>query len=763
MALAACLLLGPWVWPGIFLGAFLTNVTTAGSVFTSLGIATGNTLEGLIGAYLVTRFANGCRAFERTQDVFKFVGLAGLASTAVSASVGVTSLAFGGYADWDEFGIVWLTWWLGDVGGSLVVAPLLILWSQSPIVRWGREQALEAAAILVALVAVGLAVFGGWSGGSVSKDPLEFLSIPILVWVAFRFGQRETAAATVLLAGIAVWGTLQGVGPFTRPSVNESFLLLQAFLNVVAVTAMALAAGISERRLAEEGLRESRERLQLALAAGRMGIWDFDFASGEVLWPPGLEAIHGMEPGTFGGTFAAYEKDIHPEDHDRVLEAIARSIEHKQEYDVEYRITRPDGATLWVNGKGHVVCDRSGRPVRMTGVCMDVTSRRLAQEALRNAHDELEMRVTERTEELTEAIRALRSQINERDRAEQDLKASEERFRLLMEGVEDYAIFMLDPGGCVTTWNVGAERITGYRTDEVLGRHVACFYPPEGVAAGKPDLALKMAASRGRFEDEGWRVCKDGTQFWVQGVITALWDQSGELRGFVQITRDITERKRAEAVQRQLLEQVLSVREEERKRIARELHDGPGQTLTSLLVGLRAAEEMPTREAMRARVEDLRKVAALALTEIRRLAMGLRPSVLDDLGLDAALRRLAADFTQTHGLSVEVYADGLASRRLPSPVETALYRIAQEGLTNVAKHAAARTVSLLLRSSGSDVQMIIEDDGAGFQVEAALQSADGRRHLGLHGMRERTARLNGSLEIESRPGGGTSLYVKIPL
>jgi signal transduction histidine kinase len=166
---------------------------------------------------------------------------------------------------------------------------------------------------------------------------------------------------------------------------------------------------------------------------------------------------------------------------------------------------------------------------------------------------------------------------------------------------------------------------------------------------------------------------------------------------------------------------------------------------------------------MRARVEDLRKIAVLALTEIRRLAMGLRPSVLDDLGLDAALRRLAADFTQTHGLSVEVYADGLASRRLPSPVETALYRIAQEGLTNVAKHAAARTVSLLLRSSGSDVQMIIEDDGAGFQVEATLQSADGRRHLGLHGMRERTARLNGSLEIESRPGGGTSLYVKIPL
>src|SRR5207249_4219314 len=135
IALAALLVFGYRVWPGIFLGAFLVNITTAGSVATTIGIATGNTLEGLLGAYLINRFANGRRALERSQDVFKFATLAALLSTTVSATFGVTSLCLGGYARWTDYEPIWLTWWLGDVVGAFIVAPLLLLWSADPRVR----------------------------------------------------------------------------------------------------------------------------------------------------------------------------------------------------------------------------------------------------------------------------------------------------------------------------------------------------------------------------------------------------------------------------------------------------------------------------------------------------------------------------------------------------------------------------------------------------------------------------------------------------
>jgi integral membrane sensor domain MASE1 len=257
IALAAFLVFGYRVWPGIFVGAFLANVATEGTVATSLGIAAGNTLEGVIGAYLVNRFAGGTHAFDRPQDVFRFAFLAATLSTMVSATVGVTSLSLGGFANWADFGAIWLTWWLGDAVGALKVAPLFVLWLTNPRVRWQRGQVREAACLLLCLVVVGQAVFGGWMPLKAKNYPLDYLCIPILVWAAFRFGQRETATATVLLSGIAIWGTLRGFGPFVRNTQNESLLLLQAFIGVTALLAMAFAAVVSERNRIET----KRERL----------------------------------------------------------------------------------------------------------------------------------------------------------------------------------------------------------------------------------------------------------------------------------------------------------------------------------------------------------------------------------------------------------------------------------------------------------------------------------------------------------------------
>jgi len=267
IALAALLLLGSRMWPGIFIGAFVANVTTAGSVATSLGIATGNTLEALLGVYLVARFASRRHPFVNGQEVFKFLVLAAMVSTTVSATLGVGSLVLTGFAQWSDAGSIWLTWWLGDAAGDVLVAPFLILWAVEPWPRWSSFKLLEAAALLVSLEVIGQLVFGPVLLQGAPGYPIDFLAVPPLVWAAFRFGQRETATASLVLGAMALWGTLHGHGPFARANLNESLLLLQAFMGITAGFALAFAAVVTERRRANE------ERLALlpeAQAARRL-------------------------------------------------------------------------------------------------------------------------------------------------------------------------------------------------------------------------------------------------------------------------------------------------------------------------------------------------------------------------------------------------------------------------------------------------------------------------------------------------------------
>ncbi len=255
IAIAALLVFGYRVWPGILLGAFLVNLTTAGSLETSIGIAIGNTLEGLAGCYLVSRFAGGKEAFARAQDIFKFALLAGMVATTVSATVGVTSLALGGFADWAAFGSMWCTWWLGDAVGAVTVTPLLLLWWENPRLRWTRKQITELALLFLGLFSTGWIVFGKPFHSELRNYPLEYLCIPFLIWAAFRFGRRKAATALCALSMIAVWGTLHGYGPFARESQNASLLLMQAFMGIMAITTLALAAEVTEHKRAEERVR----------------------------------------------------------------------------------------------------------------------------------------------------------------------------------------------------------------------------------------------------------------------------------------------------------------------------------------------------------------------------------------------------------------------------------------------------------------------------------------------------------------------------
>ncbi|BCF93571.1 PAS domain-containing sensor histidine kinase [Paraburkholderia largidicola] len=339
-----------------------------------------------------------------------------------------------------------------------------------------------------------------------------------------------------------------------------------------------------------------------------------------------------------------------------------------------------------------------------------------------------------------------------------------DRYVLLIEAVQDYAIFMLDPAGKVSSWNPGAQRIKGYSNDEIVGRHFSAFYTDEDIAAGKPAHELDIAAAEGRVEDEGWRVRRDGSRFWANVTISAVRDASGALLGFAKVTRDMTDRMRLAELElaSEVSAQVQITRENEQKRIARELHDDLGQQLTALKMSVALmeatlaakAETAPLVPQTRALQQE---IDAMAMS-LRRIASDLRPPLLDDLGLTAALEWLAEDFTKRYGVAATVHIEA-SEPQFNEFASTNLFRIVQEALTNVARHANASRVRIELACTGDHVSLDIEDNGVGATLTLPPVGAS----FGLLGIRERVRQLQGSVSFASSPGAGFHISIRVPL
>lgn len=262
IAVAALVLWGWQLWPAVFLGAFVVNITTAGTVWTSLGIACGNTLEALLASFLMNQFCAGKRAFERTSDIFKFTLLAGLVSPLVSATMGLASLSLGGFAPWDQFSAIWLTWWLGDVVGILGVTSLIVLWIHPPDFSWNWRHGLEALLFIFLMFSTGQMVFGNWVFDIHSHYPLSFAFIPFMILAGLRFSPRECVTLIFLLCIQAIYGTLSGFGPFVRATTNESLVLLQSFVGTMLAAVLSLGATVAERRTAVNELKRVQNDLQ---------------------------------------------------------------------------------------------------------------------------------------------------------------------------------------------------------------------------------------------------------------------------------------------------------------------------------------------------------------------------------------------------------------------------------------------------------------------------------------------------------------------
>lgn len=387
--------------------------------------------------------------------------------------------------------------------------------------------------------------------------------------------------------------------------------------------------------------------------------------------------------------------------------------------------------------------------------------------------------------------------IQERKNAEEALRSREERLRLLVESSLDYAIMTLDAQGNFVSWNPAAEMIFGYSAAEIIGQPYHTIFTAEDRAAGRDQISLSATEREGKSVYEGWRVRKDGTRLYLSGVMVLIQDKSG--KGFAEIARDLTkehmakdelakakeeleirvrerteqlasanaqlrqealDHARAEQQRLDLLRRIVSAQEEERTRISRELHDQLGQLLTALRLRLESLKGQAKPEEAKQDVQELIESTKHLEAEVDFLAWDLRPSMLDDLGLEATLGNYVREWSEHTGIPTTFHAQGLGHRRLTWLLETNLYRIAQEALNNIAKHAGATKAEIVLETQDGDVVLIIEDNGRGFMPEEKANPAV--RELGLAGIRERAKLMNGAIEIESAAGKGTTLFARIP-
>ena len=369
VAIAAVLWLGYRISPAILIGAFLANLATGVSVATAGGIALGNTLEAVSAAFLLRRYVGSGNLFNRAQDVWKFALIAGLVSPALSATIGDASLCLGGAAPWSNFGKLWLTWWLGDGSGALVLTPFLLTWLDIQSERWTARRLAEAALLLVLLSGVALLVFSGVFPNTVAHYPLGHLTIPFLLWAAYRFNTGGAATAIVLLSGIATWGTTRGFGPFAERDLNESLLLLQVFVVAVAITALVLAAVVTEHKRAQS---------EVSFLASLVESTD-DAVIGKTLegtivsWNKGAGQVFGYSAGEILGRSVSV---LIPPDRTRELSYILETVgqgNHIEFFETQRR--RKDGKQIEVSLTISPIKTRNGEVIGASTIARDITER----------------------------------------------------------------------------------------------------------------------------------------------------------------------------------------------------------------------------------------------------------------------------------------------------------------------------------------------------------------------------------------------------
>jgi signal transduction histidine kinase len=632
IGLAALLLLGYRYWPGITLGVLLGSLLTGAPFDLAVGMSIGNTLEALVAVYLLKRIVSFHHEIDRIQDVVGLV-LISLVCTTIGASLGTTTLMITGDAEWQYFWAIWITWWIGDLLGALVVAPVLLTWSVLPKVGLHRRGYLEGGLLLLTVAAVTWFVFGSLSPGGILHQAMIYVIFPFIIWAAIRFGQHGATLAIAAVSGIAIFGTASGMGPFSLESKNDSLVLLQTFTAVVALTGLILAAATMERRRANNALSKRVDDLATLNDTSRTLLDNFEITN--------------------------------------IFETICRLA-----------VTRLGLDVAWIE-------------------TIDPYDENKSQAFVHGVSPNL-------LESLKKNFLPAGPQANPASPVISALPAAAREEETQEKTYQSYGLFPL-------------------------------------LFSSRPIGRLQLLSREKSFFTSDNQVL--------------LQSYANLASVAIQNALLLEEVRRSNKQLHALSQRLMKAQEEERLHLSRELHDESGQLLTALTVQLGLLErDLEQPGNLRERIDKLKNTANVIQDNLHRLAVNLRPASLDHLGLVTTVMQFIHEFTRQYSIPVDFETVGMEGVRLPIEVETAIFRIIQESLTNVVSHAHASRVDVLLNRHNHGLVMIVEDDGVGF-----LPGSPGlESHLGLFGMRERVAMLGGSLVIESSPGKGTTVKAEVP-
>jgi signal transduction histidine kinase len=594
-------------------------------------MTTGNTLEAIAGAYVLKRFFKLHPALDRIQDITALAGVSFLA-TMISATVGASTLVWTQRAPMSAFTSIWVTWWIGDLLGALVVAPFILTWQDPKPGQLPGRKAFEAASALTLLGVVTWYVFVFQASSGILHQALLYLIFPFTIWTAVRFGQRGGTLAALLVSSMAIWATVADLGPFSLYSKNDNLILLQTFLGVVSLTSLILAAATTERRQATRALRRRADDLAFLNESSRI-------------------FLNASKPTSIYQT----------------------------------------------------ICDLTASHIGLDAAWIERSDKSGSRAELLASHG-------------------------------------------LTKG--DIAVF--DHSSCFMDHQQDPDQMHVYGVESMTSS-------PD-LEYSFSSLAIVPIVFSGALIGNLVLLSKD-PEFFSYDRQLLLQSYANLAAVVIQNSWLFEEVRNSNRQLHKLSHRLIKAQEEERLNLSRELHDESGQLLTALLFELGALERNAERpeDALR-KIRELKATAQDLQENLHQLAINLRPASLDHLGLVTALEQFVQDFAEQYGIRVEFEAVAMNDQRLSSEAETAIYRIVQESLTNVALHARATLVDLLVGRRNDSVIVTIEDNGIGFAPTEHMVEDQ----LGLFGMRERVQMLNGHFTLESAPGKGTTISAEIP-
>jgi PAS domain S-box-containing protein len=499
--------------------------------------------------------------------------------------------------------------------------------------------------------------------------------------------------------GSLVWGSL-------------SLSLLQSRPSPLVI---AMIEDITAKKVAEEALRCSEERLRLAQQAARIGTFERNVRTGLVSWSPEMESIYGLPPGGFDGTKTAFNELIHPEDRVKVIELSELALKSGEPMTGEWRVVWPDGSIHWIAGRWQVFADESGEPSRVAGVNMDVTERKQADDALRE---------------------------------------SEEKFHSVFRDA-GVGMVIVSLEGRFLAANKTFCDFLGYTEDELLAKTVESIT----FAQDWPGFAQKLQGTLTNGGSFQWfeKRClhKSGEIVHTQSSASLIRSSDGAPRYFVGEVLDVTTRKQAEEALAGMTRKLIEAQEQERARIGRELHDDINQRLAMLAIQLEKLQDDPSQ--VQEHVKQLKKELFDISNDVQALSHELHSSKMEYLGVVAGFRSWCNEFGDRQNMKVNFKSDVV--NPISTDIGVTLFRVLQEALHNAIKHSGVKQVEVQLSEHSDEIHLTINDAGRGFEIDAAKQG----RGLGLASMEERVRLVKGTIAIDSKPMGGTRIRVRVPV